>query len=67
VDVELADAMVVEGDISSSTIRFDGQQPAAEIILTDAEDILIRTGLLAGKVLLINCATRAVIVQEDIP
>jgi hypothetical protein len=67
VDVELADAMVVEEDISGSALRFDGQQLGAEIILTDAEDILIRTGLLAGKVLLINCATRAVIVQEDIP
>jgi hypothetical protein len=67
VDVELADAMVVEEDISSSAIGFDGQLLAAEIILTDAEDISIRTGPLAGKVLLINCATREVIVQHHIP
>jgi hypothetical protein len=65
--MELADAMVVEEDISSSAIRFVGQQLAAEIILTDAEDISIRTGLLARKVLLVNCATREVIVQDHIP
>jgi hypothetical protein len=34
---------------------------------TSAEDILSRTGLLAGKVLPINRATREVIFQEHIP
>jgi clan AA aspartic protease len=66
VEMELASGTVVEEDVYSGTIRFDGQELAAEIILTDAEDTFIGTGLLTGKVLLINFATREVIVRDHI-
>ena len=67
VEVELASGTLIEEAVYSGTIRFDGQELTAEIILTDAEDIFIGTGLLIGKVLLINFVTREVTVRDHIP
>jgi predicted aspartyl protease len=67
VEVELASGMVIEEDVYSGTIRFDGQELTAEIIITDSEDTLIGTGLLTGKILLINFVTREVIVSDHVP
>lgn len=67
VEVELASGAVVEEDVYSGSIRFDGRELQAEILLTDAEDTLIGTGLLTGKVLLMNFATREVLIQDHIP
>jgi predicted aspartyl protease len=67
VEAELASGMVIEEDVYSGTIRFDGQELTAEIIVTDSEDTLIGTALLRGKVLLINFATREVIVKDHVP
>jgi len=67
VEVELADGTVVETDVYSGPIRFDGHELEAEILLTDAEDTLIGTGLLTGKVLLMNFATREVLLRDHIP
>jgi clan AA aspartic protease len=67
VEVELASGMVIEEDVYSGTIRFDGQEVTAEIIITDSEETLIGTGLLTGKVLLVNFATREVIVRDHVP
>lgn len=67
VEVELANGMVIEDDVYSGTIRFDGQELTAEIIITDSEDTLIGTGLLTNKVLLINFATREVAVRDHVP
>ena len=50
VEVELASGALVEEDVYSGTIRFDGQELVAEIILTDAVDTFIGTGLLTEKV-----------------
>jgi predicted aspartyl protease len=52
VQVELASGMVLEEeeDVYSGTIRFDGRELTAEMIITDSEDTLISTGLLIGKV-----------------
>jgi clan AA aspartic protease len=66
VEVELASGMVIEEDVYSGTIRFDGQELTAEIIIADSEDTLIGTGLLLGKVLLINFVTRKVIVKDHV-
>lgn len=63
VEVELASGALVEEDVYSGTIRFDGQELVAEIILTDTGDTFIGTGLLTEKVLLINFATREVTVR----
>jgi clan AA aspartic protease len=46
VEAELASGMVIEEDVYSGTIRFDGQELTAEIIVTDSEDTLIGTALL---------------------
>jgi predicted aspartyl protease len=43
--VELASGTVIEEDVYSGTIRFDGQELTAEIIIADSEDTLIGTGL----------------------
>jgi clan AA aspartic protease len=67
VEVELASGTVVDEDVYSGPIRFDGHELLAEILLTDAEDTLIGTGLLTGKVLLINFVTRAVTIRDYIP
>jgi clan AA aspartic protease len=67
VEVELADGTVVETDVYSGPICCDGHELEAEILLTDAEDALIGTGLLAGKVLLMNFATREVLIRDHIP
>jgi clan AA aspartic protease len=66
VEVELADGTMVETDVYSSTIRFDGHELEAEVLLTDAEDTLIGTGLLTAKVLLINFATREIFIRDHI-
>jgi clan AA aspartic protease len=66
VEVELASGMVIEEDVYSGTIRFDGQELTTEIIIADSEDTLIGTGLLLGKVLLINFVTRKVIVKDHV-
>jgi clan AA aspartic protease len=67
VEVELASGTVIEEDVYSGTIRFDGQEQTAEIIVTDSGDTLIGTGLLTGKVLLINFVTRGVILKAHVP
>ena len=67
IEVELASGAVLEENVYSGTIRFDGQELVAEIILTDAEDSFVGTGLLAGKILLINFSTREVTVRDHIP
>jgi predicted aspartyl protease len=64
VEVELASGAVVEENVYSGAVRFDGQELTAEIILTDAEDTFIGTGLLTGKVLLINFVTREVTIRD---
>ncbi len=64
--IELASGTVIEESVYSGTIRFDGQEFVAEIILTDAEDSFVGTGLLSGKVLLMNFATREVTVHDHI-
>jgi clan AA aspartic protease len=46
VEAELADGTSIEEDVYSGAIRFDGQELAAEIIMTDAPETLIGTGLL---------------------
>ena len=55
---------VIEEQVYSGNIHFNGRMLTAEIILTDAEDSFIGTGLLTGKVLLINFATREVTIQD---
>ncbi|NOT54048.1 MAG: hypothetical protein HOP18_05540 [Deltaproteobacteria bacterium] len=67
IDIELANGTILEEDVYSATIRFDGQEFLAEVILTDAEDSFVGTGILTGKVLLINFATREVTVHDHIP
>jgi clan AA aspartic protease len=67
IDVELASGAVVEEDVYSGAIRFDGRDMDAEIIVIEAEETLIGTGLLTGKVLLINFVTREVIVRDHVP
>jgi len=67
VEMELANGTVVEEDVYSGRVRFNGQELDAEIIVTDAEDTFIGTGLLASKVLLINFTTREVIVRDHTP
>ena len=67
VEAELANGAVVEEEVYSGTIRFDGEELTAEIVITDAEDTLIGTGLLTGKVLQMNFATREVTVRDHIP
>jgi len=64
VDVELANGIVVEEDVYSGTIRFDGQELGAEIMITEADDTLIGTRVFAGKVLLINFTTREVTIRN---
>ena len=64
VEVELASGALVEEDVYSGTIRFAGRELVAEIILTDAVDTFIGTGLLTEKVLLINFVTREVTVKD---
>jgi clan AA aspartic protease len=66
IEVELANGNVIEEDIYSGTVRFDGQEVVAEIILTDAVDTFIGTGLLTGKVLQINFVTHDVTVKDYI-
>jgi clan AA aspartic protease len=66
IEVELASGTVVEEQVYSGDIHFDGQRLPVEIILTDAEDSFIGTGLLTGKVLLINFATREVTIQDHL-
>jgi len=56
VEVELANGTIIEEDIYRAKIRFDGREMDTEVILTDAEDTFIGTGLLTGKVLLIDFA-----------
>jgi clan AA aspartic protease len=60
VEAELADGTSIEEDVYSGAIRFDGQELAAEIIMTDAQETLIGTGLLIGKVSVMNFVTREV-------
>lgn len=67
VEVELANGTVIEDDVYSGRIRFDGQELEAEITLTDADDTFIGTGLFTGKVLIINFATSEVIVRTHAP
>jgi clan AA aspartic protease len=67
IEIELASGTVIEEDVYSGTIRFDGQELVAEVILTDAKDSFVGTGLLTGKVLLINFSTRDVTVRDHIP
>lgn len=67
VEMELANGAVVEEIVHSGTIRFDGRELLAAMILTDAEDTFIGTGLLTQKVLLINFATREVTIQDHLP
>lgn len=67
VEVELASGTVVDEDVYSGPIRFDGHERQVEILLTDAEDTLIGTGLLTGKVLLVNFVTREVTVRDHTP
>ena len=67
VEMELASGTVIDEDVYSGTIRFDGQEQTAEIIITDSEDTLIGTGLLTGKILLMNFVTREVIVKDHVP
>lgn len=62
-EVKLADGTVVETDVYSSPIRFDGHELEAGILLTDAKDTLIGTGLLTGKVLFMNFAIRNVFIH----
>lgn len=64
VEVELANGAVMEEDVYRGRVRFNGQELDAEIIITDVEDTFIGTGLLTGKVLLINFATREVIIRD---
>lgn len=64
VEVELAKGAVMEEDVYRGRMRFNGQELDAEIIITDAEDTFIGTGLLTGKVLLINFATREMIIRD---
>jgi len=66
VEVELASGDVIEEDIYSGTVRFDGQEVVAEILLTDTADNFIGTGLLIGKVLQINFVTHEVTVKDHI-
>jgi hypothetical protein len=40
VEVELASGMVLEEDVYSGTIRFDGQELTVEVIITNSEDTL---------------------------
>jgi clan AA aspartic protease len=67
VEVELASGAAIEEDVYSGTIRFDGREVVAEIIITDAGDTFVGTGLLTGKVLLINFATHEVTVRDHLP
>jgi clan AA aspartic protease len=67
IEIELASGTVIEEDVYSGAIRFDGQELVAEVILTDAEDSFVGTGLLTGKVLFINFFTREVTVRDYIP
>lgn len=64
IEMELASGDLIEEDVYSGMIQFDGNELTAEIILTDAEDTFIGTGLLTGKVLVINFATRDVTIQD---
>ena len=64
IEMELASGAIVEEQVYSGPIQFDGQTLTVEIILTDAEDSFIGTGLLTGKVLLINFATRTVTIHD---
>jgi predicted aspartyl protease len=67
VEMELASGTVIEEDVYSGIIRFGGQEQTAEIIITDSADTLIGTGLLTGKVLLMNFATREVTARNHVP
>ena len=64
IEMELASGDLIEEDVYSGMIRFDGKELPTEIILTDAGDTFIGTGLLTGKVLIINFATRDVTIQD---
>ena len=57
---------VIEEQVYSGNIHFNGRMLTAEIILTDAEDSFIGTRLLTGRVLLINFATREVTIQDHL-
>lgn len=67
VEIELANGTVIEEDVYGGRVYFDGQELDAEITITDAEDTFIGTGLLTGKVLLINFTTGEVIVRAHTP
>ena len=54
VDVELASGAIVDEDVYSGTVYFDGREMTTDVLITDAADSFIGTGLLAGKILLIN-------------
>src|SRR5438067_11550916 len=60
VDVELASGAIVDQDVYSGTVYFDGRELSADVLITDAADSFIGTGLLDGKRLLITFATREV-------
>lgn len=64
IEMELANGDLIEEDVYSGMIRFDGNELMVEILLTDAGDTFIGTGLLTGKVLIVNFATREVTVQD---
>ncbi len=66
IEVELAGGNVIEENIYSGTVRFDGQEVVAEILLTGAADNFIGTGLLTGKALQINFVTHEVTVTDHV-
>ena len=65
--MELANGTVIDEDVYGGRVHFDGQELDAEIIITDGEENFIGTGLLMGKVLVINFATGEVIVRDHTP
>jgi clan AA aspartic protease len=64
VDVELATGAIVDQDVYSGTVYFDGRELSTDILITDTADSFIGTGLLDGKLLLINFATGEVAVDD---
>ena len=58
--IELADGTVRNELIFAGEVVFNGRKESAEILLTEAQDTLLGTGLLMGRVLEIDFLKRAV-------
>ena len=61
---ELGNGEIVENDVLSGSIIFDGRECNVLVILSTSSDVLIGTSLLKGKTLFIDFIDRSVEVKD---